>query len=218
MKREILGVMLVGMLAAGASVLRGQPQEAAAPEVNEATIPEGTELKLQLHTTINSKTSKPGDRVMATLLDPVSVEDRDVLAKGLRIDGHVGEVKPAGRRGRGGYLTISFDTVELPGGEKVAMMGSLTEVFSSEDGGNPSVGPEGELKGGGASRKTQIAIIGTSAAAGVAGGLGPGIAAAAGGIMAAYILPRGKQASLKAGSLVGMRLDSDMLVTVPAGK
>jgi hypothetical protein len=218
MKREILGVVLVGMLAAGAPLIGGGQQEAAAPEVSEVTVPEGSEFKLQLHTTIDSKTSKAGDRVLATLLDPVAVEDRNVLQKGLRVDGHVGEVKPAGRRGKGGYLTVSFDTVELPGGEKLALMGSLTEVFSSEGGGNPSVGPEGELKGSGASRKEQLAIMGGSAAAGAAGGLAPGIAAAAGGIVAAYIIPRGKQATLTAGSLVGMRLDSDLILTLPADK
>ena len=218
MNRGILGIMLVCTLAASAPLTWGGQQEAAAPEVSEVTVPEGSEFKLQLHTTIDSKTSKAGDRVLATLLDPVAVEDRDVLQKGLRIDGHVGEVKGAGRRGKGGYLTISFDTVELPSGEKLALMGSLTEVFSSEGGGNPSVGPEGELKGGGASRKTQLAIIGGSAAAGAAGGLVPGIAAGAGGAVAAFILPRGKQATLTAGSLVGMRLDTDLIITVPAGK
>ena len=218
MKRGILRVVLGCMLAACAPLLWGGQQEAAAPEVVELTVPEGSEFKLQLHSTIDSKTSKAGDRVLATLLDPVAVEDRDVLQKGLRVDGHVGEVKPAGRRGKGGYLTVSFDTVELPSGEKLALMGSLTEVFSSEGGGNPSVGPEGELKGGGASRKEQIAIIGGSAAAGAAGGLAPGIAAAAGGAVAAYILPRGKQATLKAGSLVGMRLDNDLIISVPTGK
>jgi hypothetical protein len=218
MKREILGVVLAGMLAAGAPAMLGGQQEAAAPEVSEVTVPEGSEFKLQLHTTINSKTSKAGDRVLATLLDPVAVEDRDVLQKGLRVDGHIGEVKPAGRRSKGGYLTVSFDTVELPSGEKLALMGSLTEVFSSEGGGDPSVGPEGELKGGGASRKEQLAILGASAAAGAAGGIGPGIAVVAGGAVAAYIIPRGKQATLKAGSLVGMRLDSDLIITLPAAK
>ena len=218
MKGRILSVVLGCMLATGAPLLWGGQQEAAGPEVVELTVPEGSEFKLQLHTTIDSKTSKAGDRVLATLLDPVAVEDRDVLKKGLRVDGHVGEVKPAGRRGKGGYLTVSFDTVELPSGEKLALMGSLTEVFSSEGGGNPSVGPEGELKGGGASRKTQLAIIGASAAAGAAGGIGPGVAAATGGIVAAYILPRGKQATLAAGSLVGMRLDSDLVIAVPADK
>lgn len=190
----------------------GKDDQTANP--NEYTIPEGTEFKLQLHTAISSKTSKPGDRVMTTLIDPVSVEDSEVLAKGLRIDGHIGEVKAAGRRGKGGYLTIVFDTLEMPNGEKVAIMGSLTEVFSSEGGSDPNVGPEGDLKGKGASVKERAAIIAGSAGAGAAGGIGPGVAAAAGGIAAALIIPKGKQASLAAGSLVGMRLDQDVVITV----
>ena len=215
MKRKVLGVTVLCALIAGIvlALTAQEPDTTANP--NEVTIPEGTEFKLQLHTTINSKTSKPGDRVMTTLLDPVAVEDQDVLSKGLRIDGHLGEVKPAGRRGKGGYLTIVFDTVEMPNGEKVAIQGSLTEIFSSAGGGNPNVGAEGELKGRGASRKEQAALVLIPAGAGAAAGIGPGIAAAAGGIMAAYLLPHGKQATLSAGSLIGMRLDRDVTFTPP---
>jgi hypothetical protein len=216
MKRRILVWLVAGFLVAGWAATLPAQQEPAAAGANELTIPEGTEFKLQLHTTINSRTSKSGDRVLATLLDPVSVEDRDVLSKGVRIDGHIGEVRAAGRRGKGGYLTVVFDTVELPNGEKVAILGSLTEVFSSEGGGDPNVGPEGELKGHGASRKTQAVIVGGSAAAGAAGGMGPAIAAGAAGVMAAILLPRGKQAVLSAGSLIGMRLDRDVTLTLPA--
>jgi len=190
-------------------------QPAEEPNVNEIVIPEGTEFKLQLHSTLNSKTSKAGDRVLTTLLDPVSVEDEDILPKGVRVDGHVGEVKQAARRGRGGYLTLVFDTVEMPNGEKVAILGSLTEVFSSAGHGSETVGPEGDLKGGGASRKEQAALIIAPAAVGAAGGLGTGVALGAAGIAAAVLLPRGKQAYLSAGSLVGMRLDRDVTVTLP---
>ena len=190
-------------------MLRAQ-QEAGEPEADEITVPEGTEFKLQLHTTVNSRTSKPGDRVLTTLIDPVSVEDRDVLAKGVRIDGHIGEVKEAGRRGKGGMLTIVFDTIELSNGQKVAILGSLTEIFTSESGSDPNVGVEGELKGKGASRKSQAAIIAASTAAGAAGGTAGLIAAGTAGVVAAVIFPRGKQATLSAGSLVGMRLDSDV--------
>ena len=186
------------------------------PNENEITIPEGTEFKLQLHTTVSSKTSKPGDRILTTLLDPVAVEDRDVLAKGVRIDGHIAEVKPAGRRGRGGDLSFVFDTVELPNGQKLAIVGSLTEVFSSEGGGDPNVGPEGDLKGGGPSRKKQVAIIAASTGVGAAaGGLYGGIGAAAAGVTLAILLPHGKQAALAAGSLIGMRLDRDVTFTLP---
>jgi hypothetical protein len=190
--------------------------DAASPNGTQIVIPEGTEFKLQLHSSVNSKVSKPGDRVLTTLLDPVSVEDEDVLAKGVRVDGHVSEVKEAARRGRGGDLMVIFDTIEMPSGEKVAIQGSLTEVFSSSSGGSEKVGPEGDLKGNGASHKEQAALILAPTAIGAAaGGLGPGIAAAGAGIAMAYLIPKGKQATLLAGALIGMRLDRDVTITLP---
>ncbi len=219
MKRKVLNVLIGGLLVAGlVSSLPAQENEAA--NANEVTIPEGTEFKLQLHTTINSKTSKPGDRVLTTLLDPVSVEDTTVLPKGIRIDGHIGEVKSAGRRGKGGLLTIVFDTVEMPSGEKVAIVGSLTEIFSSEGSGDPNVGPEGELKGRGPSLKKRGIIAAGPVAGGVAaataGGMTvTGIAIASGGVVAAILLPKGQQAALSSGSLIGMRLDRDVTLTAP---
>jgi hypothetical protein len=214
-KRRFIAVVLACLLVVGmAPTLRAQQDVAS--ETEEWTIPEGTEFKLQLHTTVNSKTSKAGDRVMATLIDPVAVEDREVLPKSVRVDGHVGEIKAAGRKGKGGYLYIVFDTVELSNGEKVAIVGSLTEIFSSEGGDDASVGVEGELKGRGPSRKKQVAIAGIATAAGAAGGIGPGIAAGVGGVLIAVLIPRGKQASLAAGSLIGMRLDRDVTFSIPA--
>ncbi|MGH9358233.1 MAG: hypothetical protein ACRD1O_03535 [Terriglobia bacterium] len=198
--------------------LSPQDQQALQSDLNQITIPEGTEFKLQLHTSINSKTSRAGDRVITTLLDPVSVEDLNVLPKGVRILGHVSEVKPAGHRGKGGYLSIEFDTIEMPNGEKVAILGSLTEVFSSSDNGSFQVGPEGELKGGGASHIKQLAIFAApTAGAALAGGLGPGVGVAVASGVAAYVIPKGKQALLLAGSLIGMRLDEDITINLPPG-
>jgi len=214
MKHRLLAVLTAGALTAGmVSLLYPQQLD---PNIDEITIPEGTEFKLQLHTTINSKSSKAGDRIMTTLIDPVAVEDRDVLSKGIRIDGHVGEVRPAARKGKGGFLTIVFDTVELPNGQKVAIQGSLTEVFSSESGSDPNVGPEGELKGHGANRKEQALIAVAPAAAGAAVGVGTAIMLGTAGVLTAVLLPRGKQAALATGSLVGMRLDHDVTLDLPS--
>ena len=216
MKAKIVALLtacsLVGSLV---TPLLAQQQEEN-PNVDEITVPEGTEFKLQLHTSINSNSSKAGDRIMCTLIDPVAVEDRDVLPKGVRIDGHVGESRPSGRRGKGGLLTIVFDTVELPNGQKVAILGSLTEVFSSESGSDPNVGPEGELKGKGANRKYQALLIVAPALAGAGAGIGGAIGLGATGILMALFLPKGKQASLAAGSLVGMRLDRDVTLVIPS--
>jgi hypothetical protein len=216
MRRKVLAGLVAWCVFAGLAFPGWAQQEAEAPNPDEITIPEGTEFKLQLHTSINSKTSQTGDRVVTTLFDTVAVEDRDVLPKGVRIDGHIGEVKAAARRGKGGFLTVVFDTIELTNGQKVGILGSLTEVFASEGGGDPNVGPEGELKGRGPSRKLQAGIVAGSVAVGAVGGLGPGIGAGAAGIAIALLLPRGKQASLLAGSLIGMRLDRDVSFAPPA--
>jgi hypothetical protein len=199
----------------GQGVLSPQDQQALQQSLNQITIPEGTEFKLQLHTSINSKTSKVGDRIIATLIQPVTVEDMIVLHKGLRVFGHVSQVKHAGRHGKGGYLSMEFDSIEMPNGEKVAILGSLTEVFSSAENGTANVGPEGDLKGGGASHKKQLAMFAAPTAAAAAGGLGPGIAVGVAAGMAAILIPKGKQAELLAGSLIGMRLDEDVTLTLP---
>ena len=215
MKAKILALLIAcSLVESMVAPLFAQQEEN--PNVDEITVPEGTEFKLQLHTTLNSNSSKTGDRIMCSLIDPVAVEDRDVLPKGVRIDGHVGECRAGGRRGKGGLLTIVFDTVELPNGQKVAILGSLTEVFSSESGSDPNVGPEGELKGKGPNRKVQALLIVAPAVAGAAAGIGPAVALGSIGILTALFLPKGKQASLAAGSLVGMRLDRDVTLVIPA--
>ncbi|MGH9398496.1 MAG: hypothetical protein ACRD18_16810 [Terriglobia bacterium] len=220
-KRWVILLMAGLMIAGGAATIRAQDQtsqQALQNDLNAITIPEGTEFKLQLHTSINSKTSKKGDRVITTLIEPVSVEDITVLRKGVRILGHINEVKAAAHRGKGGYLSVEFDTIEMPNGEKVAILGSLTEVFSSAEDGSLNVGPEGDLKGGGASHKKQLAIFAApTAGAALAGGLGPGIAVGVAAGVAAMMIPKGKQATLLAGSLVGMRLDEDVTVNLPPG-
>lgn len=217
MKQSLLGFVAAGALMMGvAGLAAGQAQKPAASEAEDFTVPEGTEFKLQLHTTISSKTSKVGDRIITTLYDPVYVYDQNVLPKGTRVDGHIGEVKSAGRRGKGGYLTVVFDSVELANGRKMAILGSLTEIFSSETGGDPKVGVEGDLKGGGASRKEQAAIIAIPTGAMAAtGNIGGAVVAGVASAVAAYIVPKGKQAELSAGSLIGMRLDRDVTLNLP---
>lgn len=210
---KVLALALV--VAALPAVLQAQTSLAEAQ--NQHWLPEGTEFKLILHTKINSKTSKKGDVVIATLLDPIySEEDQVILPKGIRVYGRVQEVHKAAHRGKGGQLYVLFNSLTLPDGQKVAISGSLTEIFASKNGGdNSTVDAEGDLKGGGPSKVKRIIAFGAPTAAGVAaGGIGVGIAAGVGGALAAYFIPKGKQAELPAGSLIGMRLDRDLTITL----
>src|SRR5579885_2343163 len=189
MRRFLIFLMASLMISGGAGWVYAQEAQSATDQqslqndLNVITIPEGTEFKLQLHTSINSKTARVGDRVITTLIEPVNVEN-----------------------------------ITMPNGEKVAILGSLTEVFSSAENGSENVGPEGDLKGGGPSHKKQLAMFAApTAAAAVAGGLGPGIAVGVASGLAAILIPKGKQATLLAGSLIGMRLDEDVTVNLPPG-
>ncbi len=80
------------------------------------------------------------------------------------------------------------------------------------------MGPEGELKGKGPNRKEQVVMAAVPAALGAAAGPGTAIALGAAGVMSAVLIPKGKQAALAAGSLVGMRLDRNVTMVIPAAK
>jgi hypothetical protein len=206
--------LAVSLLSVRPPQMLAEQREDARTATNAYSIPEGTPFKLHLHSTISSKASRIGERVLTTLVDPVAVEDTDVLPKGLRIDGHIDEVEAAGHRGKSGCLTIVFDGLELPNGEKVPILGSLTEVYFIKGDGDPRVTPGG-LCGGGASRKTQVAIVASAAAGGASAGAGAGVAAGMVGALVAYLLPSGKEAALSAGSVVGMRLDRELTIRLP---
>lgn len=208
------------MLATSLMVVGTPPMavgQSPTPGLEEYTIPEGTEFRLVLHTAINSVTSNKEDKILTSLVEPVYVYDRAILPKGLRVEGRVEEVEPAGPRGRGGYLSIRFDTIELPSGEKVPISGSLAEIYWSEKLDNIFVDVEGNLKGEGPSRLLRVAIVAGAAAAGGVAGVAAGIAVGVGGLVGAIWLSRGKEATLEPGALIGMRLDRDARISLPVG-
>jgi hypothetical protein len=211
LRYEVLVLAFLASLAVAASLLAQE----ARPGMEDYVIPEGTEFRLQLHTAVNSRTSREGDRIVTTLVDPVYVYDRAVLAKGVRVEGSVEDVTSARRKGHGGEMYLGFDSIELPNGEKLPIRGSLTEIFWSEHVDDMKVAPEGDLKGNGPSRLKQLAIVLGAAAAGGPVGVGIGVATGLGGLTGALLVPRGHEAELELGSIIGMRLDHYAAITLP---
>ena len=203
-------VLLAGL--AGVATLLA---EGARPGVQDYVIPEGTEFKLELQTPVNSRTAREGDRLLTTLVDPVYVYDRAVLPKGVRVEGSVLDVERARRKGHGGDLALGFSSVELPNGEKVPIRGSLTEIFWSRHLDNINVTPEGDLVGTHPSRLMQTAVVLGAIAAGGPVGIGVGIAAGIGGLTGALVVPRGHEAQLEKGAIIGMRLDHYAAISLP---
>lgn len=181
-------------------------------------VPEGTEFKLRLQTPINSKTSKVGDALRGILIAPAYVNNTVAFPKGTRIEGTITSVKRAAHHGKGGVITPAFNYAELADGRKIAIEGLLTEVYPDKHTGNVHVDLEGDLKGGGPSLLKKTALVAGAAAAGSTAGVGVGVAAGIGGLFGAIFLPRGHEAVLKAGSVIGMRLVRSTEVPVPAAQ
>jgi len=179
-------------------------------------VPEGTEFKLQLRTPIDSKTSKIGDPIVGILVNPAYVGNEVALPNGTRVEGRITSVKHATYRGRGGAITPIFDYVELADGRKISILGLLSEVFESKHSGRVRVDLEGDLQGRAPSRLMETALVAGAAASGGIGGIGIGIATGVGGLFGTIFLPRGHEAVLGAGSVVGMRLARSTVIPAPA--
>ncbi len=60
-------------------------------------VPNGTRIQVRLEATLNSKTSRQGDRFTAKVIESVLVHGKEVIPKGTTVEGRVAEVKNAGR-------------------------------------------------------------------------------------------------------------------------
>jgi hypothetical protein len=213
MKAVSMGTVLCVLLAGAATLLASGGQKASDGTL---VVPEGTEFKLQLQTSINSKSSKVGDRLLAILVAPAYVNNTVAFPKGTRIEGSITSVKRAAHRGKGGVITPTFNYAELADGRKIAILGLLTEVYPGNDTGDVHVDLEGDLKGGGPSLLKKTALVAGAAAAGGTAGIGAGVAAGIGGLFGAIFIPRGHEAILRVGAVIGMRLVRSTEVPVSA--
>ncbi len=108
-------------------------------------VPAGTELHVRLATPIGSYASKPGDKVTAVLIAPVTIEGAPVLPAGSVL---AGTVRLAQAVGYGiahetASLAVDFDSCILPGGDQLSVATRLLEV----DNGRERVVENGLIRG-----------------------------------------------------------------------
>ncbi len=172
------------------------------------TLPRNQYFRLRMNQTLNSGTSRVGDRFQATVVTPVYVSGIEVVPAGSIAEGRVISVAPARTRGREGQLGVQFDSVVTPDGTKHQLDGSLTELQDARAG---KVDSETGVSGN-SSEKRNIAYIGGGTVGGavlggaVGGGKGAGIGAiiGAGAGVAGVMLSKGNEAELRSGTEIGM--------------
>jgi len=139
-------------LAIVASVLPAFAQDAenvagrAGP--TEATIAPGSAISVELNSGIDSKKTKAGDSITAHTSEALrSADDRLIIPKGAKVEGHVTQSTSRGKGGDESALGIQFDKAILKDGGEIplnviirAMAGPVSFSAPSDLGTTPNLG------------------------------------------------------------------------------
>ncbi len=206
-----------GILAAGAGMVGPVPFSVQPPErsasqrqapsavppaiLDELVVPADAVLGLQLETLVATLDEGEEEPVVARVIRDVMVGGRAAVPTGARVLGTATLVEKASDGKERPCLEVHFDTIELPGGERVAID---TEPVTRELGGRaPGLGRVG---GGAAGGALVGAILG--------GGRGAVIGGALGAAGAAVTAPGRERVELPAGTVLSVRSREQFRVKV----
>ena len=191
---------------------------AGAQSAGEVSLPQGTNIVLQLNDYLSTKLNTEGDRFTATVTVPVYAGDRLVIPKGSIISGTISRLIRPGRVKGKAVMNLLFHTVRIPGHGEYPIVASLFRVDSE---GNADVRSEGTVvgqgsKAGDAGRVLKPGLTGAGIGVLVGGGsgaaIGGGVGAAVG--LGVIFATRGKDLVVRRGSTLHLALDRPL--TLPA--
>jgi len=174
----------------GSEVSSTKPPEPAAPPPaapRVLTIESGTTLSVRLVDTINSETAQAGETFRATLDSPLSFNGEVAIPSGYNVEGHIVDVKSAGKFAGQSLLVLQLDRLSV-GGKSYTLQ---TDQYRRR-GSNRSTNTAEKVGGGAAIGAVLGGIFG--------GGKGAGIGAAAGGGVGGGVQAAGKGQQIKLSS------------------
>jgi len=165
-------------------------------------LPAGTQIQVQLITTLSSKTNENGDMWSGKVVEPIFSNGKEIVPEGSFVDGHITYLKSPGHVKGRGEMRLVVDSISTPGAAKYKIVASLKDAEGAD-----VKDQEGTLQGPGKDGKGTAVETGIGAAAGAGVGAivhggsgalyGAGIGAAAGLIHGA--LKKGKDIIVPAG-------------------
>jgi len=188
------------------------------------TVPEGTRVLLQLRSSINTRSAKPGDGVYLASTFPVVVGNRVLIPSGVYVQGVVDRVARAGHVTGKAQLDMHFTSMIFPNGTVVEIPGLVNSLPGArkqtvKDNGEGTIEQDGD-KGRKAGEVAKIAIP-TGGTIGSIGGLGSGhplaggIAGMGAGLAAAGLVSlftRGADVNIESGTQVEMVMQRPLLL------
>jgi type IV secretion system protein VirB10 len=178
------------------------------------TLPAGTELQVELITTLSSKTNDTGDLWTGKVVEPIFGHGGEIVPDGSMVDGHITYVKGPGRVKGKGEMRLVVDSISTPDRSKYDIVASLTEAQ-----GEKVKDEEGTMQGPGKDEKGTAVETGVGAAAGAGVGAiahggtgalyGAGIGAMAG--LAHGVLKKGKDIVVPQGTEMTFVISRDTI-------
>jgi hypothetical protein len=173
------------------------------PPPPKATIPAGTNMAVRLVDAIDSEKNQPGETFRATLNSPLATEGDIAIPAGYDVEGHIVDVKSAGKFAGQSLLVLQLDRITV-GGKSYSIQTDQYKRQGSSRGKNTA-----EKVGAGAAIG---AIIGGIAG----GGKGAAIGAAAGGGLGGGVqaATKGQQIKLPSETVLNFTLQNPVTVVV----
>ena len=178
------------------------PTPATPPAPKRVTIPSGTTLAIRLVDELDSETAQPGQTFKATLDSPLSVDGEVVVPAGHDVQGHVIDVKSAGKFAGKSELSLQLDRISV---------GNRSYNIQTDQ-----YRREGSSRGKSTAKKVGAgAAIGAIIGGIAGGGKGAAIGAAAGGGVGGGVqaATKSQQIKLPTESVLTFTLQSSVTVT-----
>ena len=186
------------------SAMAAAPPPIPKPKPQPIVVPSGTTLTVTTAQALSSKTSEAGQTFLATLAQPISVDGKPALPKGVTVGGKVVSAKAKGKIKGQGELSLTLTTISV----EHHTYDISTNIFSSTAKGKGK--RTAATTGGGAAGG---ALIGGIAGGGKGAGIGALVGAGAGFIGGA--VTGNKQVELPAESALTFTLSEPLTLPPP---
>ena len=182
--------------------VQAAPAPPPPPPPRKLTIPAGTTMAIRLVDSLNSETAQQGQTFHATLDSPLASEGDVALPAGYNVEGHVVDVKSAGKFAGKSELVLQLDRISVNGKSY-----SIQTDQYRRQGSNRTTNTAEKVGAGAAIGAVLGGILG--------GGKGAGIGAAAGGGLGGGVqaATKGQQIKLPAETVLNFTLQNALTVT-----
>ena len=161
--RHIIVTICAGLtFVLGSGPTLGSTQAKSKRHNSVRRVPSGTELKIRLHDTIDSKEVRSGDHFKATVVNPTKYEQSTV-------DGHLSSVKKSGNFTGRTSINMVFDRIIYRDGTVAPLHGQVIRVYGEES--VSKVDEEGNIESGKRGSQTAKRTGGGAAGGAILGGI-----------------------------------------------